>query len=357
MNAFVCVEHLVVGYGGVTAVDDVSFSLSAGEHVTLLGPSGCGKTTTLRAIAGLERARAGRIAIDGKIVCDPAAGIDLPPERRGLSMVFQSYAIWPHMSVSDNVAFPFKVRGAPAAQTRAQVEKALALVGLAGFADRPATKLSGGQQQRVAVARAIAYESRVVLFDEPLSNLDARLRMQMRSELAELRARLGFTAIYVTHDQEEAFALSDRIIVLRAGKVEQQGTPTEIHRTPRTRFVAAFLGMSNILDADIDAGANGLVRARLVDGTMLEARDPWGDGRAGRAAVAFRPGRLRLGAAAGPGAAGTVVRSMFLGDDVQTILQSNAGEIRAQGHLPQPFADGAALRWTVDPVDCLVLRG
>ena len=180
-------------------------------------------------------------------------------------MVFQSYAIWPHMTVFDNVAFGFRVRGVRRAAARAAVERALSLVDLAGFADRPATRLSGGQQQRVALARALACDAKVVLLDEPLSNLDAQLRIAMRDELAELRRRLGFTAIYVTHDQEEAFALSDRIIVMRAGRIEQQGTPSEIHDAPRTRFVARFLGMKNILAAEIaavgDRAGRGAARA------------------------------------------------------------------------------------------------
>jgi ABC-type Fe3+/spermidine/putrescine transport system ATPase subunit len=357
MTAFVSVEALEVGYGGVTAVAGVSFALAAGEHVTLLGPSGCGKTTTLRAIAGLERARAGRIAIDGQALSDPAAGIDLPPERRGLSMVFQSYAIWPHMSVFDNVAFPFKVRGAARETTRKSVESALALVDLAGFADRPATKLSGGQQQRVAVARAIAYESRVILFDEPLSNLDAQLRIQMRTELADLRRRLGLTAIYVTHDQEEALALSDRVIVMRSGVIEQEGPPVELYRNPRTRFVASFLGMRNILDAEIGPGdRDGLASAKLADGTVLAASDLAGGVPTAAAAIGFRPGRVQLGDATAQGAPGTVTGSMFLGETVQTIIRSGPVEICAQTHRAQPFAVGEAVRWRVDPEDCLVLR-
>jgi iron(III) transport system ATP-binding protein len=355
MRPFVSVEALEVGYGGATAVAGISFSLAAGEHVTLLGPSGCGKTTTLRAIAGLERARAGRIAIDGQVVSDPTTGIDVPPERRGLSMVFQSYAIWPHMSVFDNVAFPFQVRGIAREVTRTNVERALAQVDLAGFADRPATRLSGGQQQRVALARAIAFRSQVVLFDEPLSNLDAQLRIQMRAELAELRVRLGLTVIYVTHDQEEALALSDRIVVMRAGRIEQEGSPGELYRTPRTRFVATFLGMRNVFDAEIETGDHGVVAARLADGTVLAARDPASGEVRGRAAVGFRPGRVRIGDAAAPGISGTIIRSMFLGDTVETIIRSGPIEICAQTHRAQPFANGAAVRWQVDPEDCLVL--
>ena len=353
MSAFVAVENLVVGYGDTTAVERVSFTVAAGEHVTLLGPSGCGKTTTLRAIAGLERPRDGRIVIDGVPVYDRGAGINVAPEKRGLSMVFQSYAIWPHMSVADNVAFPLRVRGVPGKVARTAVERALALVDLADFADRPATRLSGGQQQRVALARAIVFETKVVLLDEPLSNLDAQLRLQMRDELADLRRRLGFTAIYVTHDQEEAFSLSDRIMVMRSGRIEQQGTPAEIHAAPRTRFVAAFLGVRNIFEADITGTpGNGVVEARLCDGTVLRARVPWGGGRNGRAAVAFRPSAVNLA----PGHAGTITRALFVGDVAQIFICSGPLEICAHVRPRPDLVAGSAVAWHVDPDDCLVLR-
>jgi ABC-type Fe3+/spermidine/putrescine transport system ATPase subunit len=358
-TSFVSVEGLAVRYGPALAVDHLSFEMAAGEHVTLLGQSGCGKTTTLRAIAGLERPHAGRISIDAMTVYDAQAKLDLAPEKRGLSMVFQSYAVWPHMTVFGNVAFPLRVRGIARQATRQAVDRALALVGLAELADRPATRLSGGQQQRVAFARAIAFETKVVLLDEPLSNLDAQLRLQMRAELADLRRRLGFTAIYVTHDQEEAFSLSDRIIVMRAGRIEQQGTPAELHAAPRTRFVASFLGMRNILEAEIVAGApGGLVEARLADGTKLLARDPWGDGSLGRGFVAFRPSHVRLepGPATGSqGGVGVVRRSLFLGDMVHVFVDSGPLDICAYRARPD-LAEGSKVAWQVAPADCLVLR-
>jgi len=356
MSEFVAVDGLSIDYGSVTAVDDVSFTVRKGEQLTLLGPSGCGKTTTLRAIAGLERQRLGRIAVAGEAIFDAAAAIDRPPELRNLSMVFQSYAIWPHMSVFENVAFPFRVRRQSRARAREGVGRALAMVDLAGYADRPATQLSGGQQQRVALARAIAYETSVILFDEPLSNLDAQLRVQMRAELAELRARLGFTAIYVTHDQEEAFALSDRVVVMRSGRIEQQGAPAEIHRSPRTRFVAAFLGMQNILDAEIEPdGPAGMARARLADGSILLARNPHRVVQPGRACVAFRAGRVRLGRD-GQGGSGTIARSLFLGDDTQTVIACGPLQICAHHDPGSGMEPGATVRWTVDPDDCIVLN-
>jgi iron(III) transport system ATP-binding protein len=356
-GAFVSVENLVVAFGAAVAVNDLGFSVGRREHVTLLGPSGCGKTTTLRAIAGLELPRSGRIAIDATPVYDDRAGVNVPPERRKLGMVFQSYAIWPHMTVFENVAFSFRVRGVSREDARPKVEKALALVDLAGFADRPATKLSGGQQQRVALARAIAFDVKVILFDEPLSNLDAQLRVAMRAELAALRAQLGFTAIYVTHDQEEAFALSDRIIVMRAGRIEQVGTPADIHAKPRSRFVAAFLGVSNIFDASLAQAGNGTVEARLADGFVMRARSPEGPHQT-RAAVSFRPIDVQLtaGDARQEGIPGTVVRRLFLGDLVHYYVQSAGLEICACDRPRSDLAEGASVRWRVDPDRCLVLK-
>jgi len=353
------VENLAVRYGPVLAVDAVDLSVEKGEHVTLLGPSGCGKTTTLRAIAGLETPSSGRIVVDGTVACDAALGLRLPPERRGLSMVFQSYAIWPHMTVFENVGFGFRVRGIGREKARPAIERALALVDLAGFADRPASRLSGGQQQRVALARALAVDSKVILFDEPLSNLDAQLRVAMRAELSDLRRRLGFTAIYVTHDQEEAFALSDRIVVMRGGRIEQQGTPAELHRAPRTRFVAGFLGMTNILAAEIGAKVGTEpVEARIAGGVLLQARDPWRNGAAVReGAIGFRPVDVRLETATDArGVSGVVTRSLYLGDVVHYYVRSGPIEICAHDRPREDLCEGRAVRWRVAADDCLILR-
>jgi len=353
---FVAVEDLVVSYGPVTAVAGVDFRVRRGEHMTLLGPSGCGKTTTLRAIAGLERPNGGRIVIDGQLMAEPASGRHIPPERRGLSMVFQSYAIWPHMTVFDNVAFGFRVRGVGRAAARPAVERALSLVDLAGFADRPATSLSGGQQQRVALARALAYDAKVVLLDEPLSNLDAQLRTAMRAELVDLRRRLGFTAIYVTHDQEEAFALSDRIIVMRGGRIEQQGTPAEIHEAPRTRFVASFLGMKNIIAAEIAAAGSGAVEAWLAPGIVLRSRDPWPNGALpASAGIGFRPFDVEL-STEGDGTEGVITRSLYLGDVAHYTIKSGPIEITAYDRPRAELCEGGRVRWRVPPERCLVLR-
>jgi iron(III) transport system ATP-binding protein len=359
---FLTVERLAVNYGPIAAVDGVDLAVRQGEHVTLLGPSGCGKTTTLRAIAGLETPSAGRIVVEGAAVFDAAKGLSTPPEKRGFSMVFQSYAIWPHMTVAENVGFGFRVRGIARETARPAVERALSLVDLSAYADRSASQLSGGQQQRVALARAIAYDTKVVLLDEPLSNLDAQLRIAMRGELGELRRRLGFTAIYVTHDQEEAFALSDRIIVMRAGRIEQRGTPVDLHRAPRTRFVASFLGMTNILDAEIRplGGANDMAEARLSAGLVLRARDPHANGAAaGAGAIGFRPIDVRLEAGTaepGQGSAGVVTRSLFLGDVAQYYIRSGPIEICAHDRPRADLAEGTPVSWRVDAENCLVLR-
>ena len=355
-NAFISVEELVVAFAAVPAVDHVALDVGAGEHVTLLGPSGCGKTTTLRAIAGLERPVSGRISIDGKTVYDAATRHNLPPEQRGLSMVFQSYAIWPHMSVFDNVAFSFKVRGIARDRMRAAVDRALALVDLTGYADRSAAKLSGGQQQRVALARAIAIGSQVILFDEPLSNLDAQLRIAMRGELAALRKKLGFAALYVTHDQDEAFSLSDRILIMHAGRIEQQGPPAELYGLPRTRFVANFLGIKNILDAEVAAAAPGArVQARLTPGIGIAATAPWGI-PAGKPLVAcFRPIDVQLGLGPGPGIAGIIARTQFTGDLMHYFIRSDGIEICAYDRPRPALVEGSTVHWQVPADRCLIL--
>ena len=241
------IADLVIRYDAVPAVNGVSFTVAQGEHVTLLGPSGCGKTTTLRAIAGLEQPVGGSIRIDGETVFSAAQRRNVPTERRGVSMVFQSYAVWPHMSVADNVAYGLRVRKLPKAQIAEAVERALDLVQMRALADRSAALLSGGQQQRVALARAIAFSPTVLLFDEPLSNLDAKLRAEMRVELRALQRRLGVTSLYVTHDQEEALAISDRVIVMNVGGIEQIGGPEDIYNRPKTKFVADFVGSANLI--------------------------------------------------------------------------------------------------------------
>ena len=268
-DAMVEVDHLGKYFGAEKAVNDVSLSVGEGEFVTLLGPSGCGKTTTLRCIVGLERPNAGEIRIGGDTVASAERDIYLNPEDRNIGMVFQSYAVWPHMTVFDNVAYGLRVRRASSAVLQQKTTRALELVGLDHVADRYATKLSGGQRQRVALARAIVYEPRVVLFDEPLSNLDAKLREQMRTELVRLQKEVGITSVYVTHDQAEALSMSDRIIVMNKGVIQQVGDPETIYSSPANSFVANFIGVVNLME--------GVLSGRSGDYNNLEI--PIGNGR------------------------------------------------------------------------------
>src|SRR4051812_24542282 len=289
------VRDLVVHYGDAAAVDGVSFTVARGEHVTLLGPSGCGKTTTLRAIAGLETPTGGSIRIGGQTMFSAAEKRNIPAEKRGVSMVFQSYAIWPHMTVFDNVAYGLRVRKVPSAEVAANVERVLDMVQMRGYADRPSSKLSGGQQQRVAVARAIAFSPNVLLFDEPLSNLDAKLRAEMRVELRELQRRLDITSLYVTHDQEEALAISDRVIVMNHGVIEQIGSPEDIYDRPSSRFVADFVGSANMIAGRVQgSGPNDTLLFETQGGSVLSIAVPPGDRRDGTA-VALRSAYIHFG--------------------------------------------------------------
>ncbi|HET9716928.1 MAG TPA: ABC transporter ATP-binding protein [Pseudolabrys sp.] len=251
------VNDLKLRLGDNEILKGVSFSAPAGEVVALLGPSGSGKTTLLRAVAGLETPHSGMIAIADNIFFDAARGIDLPAENRGLGLVFQSYALWPHRTVFDNVAYGLKVRNVASAEIRTRVEKVLSQIGLGQLASRYPHQISGGQQQRVAIARALVYEPPIILLDEPLSNLDAKLREEARAWLRTLIVTLGLSAIHVTHDQLEAMAIADSIVLLDAGRVAQQGTPRELYNEPATLFAAEFMGSNNRLDGKLIANSGG----------------------------------------------------------------------------------------------------
>ena len=256
-------------FGNVRAVDGVSFELKRGEILTLLGPSGCGKTTTLRIAIGLERSSSGRVFYEGRTVDAPGERIFVEPEKRGMGMVFQSYAIWPHMTVFENVAYPLRYRRVNKKQTAESVMRTLELVGLAGYEQRRSPQLSGGQQQRVAVARALVSDPGVLLMDEPFSNLDAKLREQMRAELKRLQRRLNISILFVTHDQSEALALSDRIAVMKDGKIEQMGPPADLYAEPQTPAVRDFLGRSILMPARIVARNGEAVSVSVADGQTL----------------------------------------------------------------------------------------
>jgi iron(III) transport system ATP-binding protein len=264
--AFVEIRGLDKRFGAEAAVQGFELGVEQGEFVTLLGPSGCGKTTTLRCIAGLENPDGGEIAIGGRTVASHPRALFLPPEERNIGMVFQSYAVWPHMTVFDNVAYGLRVRRTPRAEVRRRTEEVLERVGLGHLAARYANRLSGGQRQRVALARAIVYQPEVILFDEPLSNLDAKLREQLRVELARLQREVGITSIYVTHDQAEALVMSDRIVVMDKGVIQQIGDPRTLYARPANAFVASFLGVANLLPATLVARAGELCELEVGPG-------------------------------------------------------------------------------------------
>ena len=346
------VRDLVVRYGDQVAVNGVSFTVGRGEHLTLLGPSGCGKTTTLRAIAGLEQPSGGSITIDGQTMYDAAQRRTIPTEQRGVSMVFQSYAVWPHMTVFDNVAYGLRVRKQGAEELKANVERALDLVQMRHLADRGASKLSGGQQQRVALARAIAFSPTVVLFDEPLSNLDAKLRAEMRVELRELQRRLGITSVYVTHDQEEALAISDRVIVMNVGVIEQIGTPEEIYNRPRSRFVADFVGSANIIKGKL-TGEGLFATEGGVTLKAVASHKPHGK----ESEVAIRTAYIDLEPRPGDNhVPGTVRQRLFHGDFVQYVIDSALGPLIVRRPPVNLLDEGAAVTISFSPEHCVLLE-
>jgi iron(III) transport system ATP-binding protein len=300
------VDDLRKRFGDVEVLKGVSLTLDRGEVVALLGPSGSGKTTILRAVAGLERPDGGRITVGDRAVYDGERKLEVPTERRGLGLVFQSYALWPHRTVFDNVAYGLKLRRVPAAEIKRRVEDVLARLNLGQLTARYPHQLSGGQQQRVALARALVYNPPIILLDEPLSNLDAKLREEARAWLRDLILRLQLSALYVTHDQIEALSVADRVLLLQGGAIEQAGTPTEIYESPATRFAAEFMGSNNRLPGEVVRvdGERALLRLG-ADGTGGPARDVWGHLRApkrpGEAATGLiRLERVRVGAGPGP---------------------------------------------------------
>ncbi len=298
-------------FAGRAAVDDVSLAVADGAFVAILGPSGCGKTTLLRLVAGFERPDAGRIAIDGEVVAGP--GRHLPPEARGIGMVFQSYALWPHMSVAGNVGFALRMRGMGRGAIAARVEAVLAMVGLAGFGPRRPAELSGGQRQRVALARCLAMEPRLILMDEPLSNLDAPLREAMHVELRRLHRESGRTVLYVTHDQDEAMALADRIVVLHEGQLQQEGPPQTLYDRPANRLVAEFFGRGTVLPIEpLGPDGNGRLAARLF-GAPVRLRWQGSLGHPPAAAVKAEHLALQPPEAPGAGFAARVESCAFAG--------------------------------------------
>ncbi len=310
-------EHVTKRYGDVTAVDDVSFNVAQGELVTLLGPSGCGKTTTLRMVAGLEAVSSGRVLIGGVDVTLRAAN------ERDVSMVFQSYALFPHMTVLENVCYgPLSMR-ADKAKAREMAREKLSMLGLSDFEARLPSELSGGQQQRVAVARSLVLEPAVLLFDEPLSNLDAKLRRHVREEIRELQQALELTVLYVTHDQEEALAVSDKIIVMNEGRIAQQGPPEALYEAPETRFLADFIGDANLVDGELTVDARGATFAAGGVAAPVQAAGV----AAGSVTLAVRPQRLRVVDVGRGVLPGVCKRAAYLGSRVEYVVATAWGDL------------------------------
>jgi len=325
---------------GARALDDFSLDFPADQCTVLLGPSGCGKTTVLRSIAGLIRPDAGRITVDGAAVFDTATGVDVPPEKRRLGMVFQSYALWPHLSVAENIGYPLVAAGVARAEVARRTAAMLEWIGLPGMGARYVHELSGGQQQRISLGRAMVAKPRAILFDEPLSNLDARLRERMRLELLALRQQAPFTSIYVTHDQLEAMTLADRVVVMRAGEIEQVGSPEEVYKRPRTRFSADFVGIPNLLEATVRSAAGADLVVDTVVGA-LAARSWRSDWRAGaRCTVAVRPTLLTVQAG---GRSGRVVRSVFQGASTIELVDFDGTEVTIESLGEERHAPGSTV--------------
>ncbi|HEY1230700.1 MAG TPA: ABC transporter ATP-binding protein [Ramlibacter sp.] len=336
------VSGLTRDYGEVRAIDDVSFTVGAGEFLTLLGPSGCGKSTTLFSIAGLDRPTGGRIAAGGTVFFDAARRLNLAPEQRNCGLVFQSYALWPHMSVRDNVAFPLKLRKVAPAEQRERVAWALGLVEMGDYAQRFPHELSGGQQQRVALARTLVYQPQLLLLDEPLSNLDAKLRLRARGWLRELQHKLKITTLYVTHDQDEALALSDRIAVMNGGRIVQIGTPREIYQQPRSPFVADFVGHSNLLRGVAVTDTDGGIGMHLAGSRLL--RLPGAPAlKAGTGMeLAIRPEHVVLhrpetGAGVPNLVPGKVVQRDFLGTHFEYLVDIGSDSVRVTAAQDVPL--------------------
>ncbi len=334
------------GRADVIAVKESDFVVAPGELVTLLGPSGCGKTTTLRMIAGFELPSTGRIRIGSEDVTM------LPPNKRDTATVFQSYGLFPHMNVAANVAYGLKLRKLPKAEIDRKVAETLALVGLSELGDRAPGRLSGGQQQRVALARSLIVEPSVLLLDEPLSNLDALLREQMRVEIRRIQKSLGITAVYVTHDRVEAMSLSDRVIVMKDGEIKQIGSPSDIYEDPDTKFVAGFVGKVSFFPVEIVGGAAGAWDCRWEGKPVSIARSAPGIAIGSKAVLMARPESLRIGESGSGFIEGHVRMNVYLGNSVESFIETRYGEVLVQVDDPAAkklHPEGAAVSISVDP--------
>ncbi|MFQ5684552.1 MAG: ABC transporter ATP-binding protein [Candidatus Binatia bacterium] len=359
--ATVRIKNLVKRFGSITAVDGIDLLVEEDEFITLLGPSGCGKTTTLRCVAGFEEPDSGEITIGNMVVSSPSKGVLVAPEKRGLGMVFQSYAIWPHMTVFNNAAYGLQAKKMPKKEIQEKVENALAMVGLQDLGHRYATQLSGGQQQRVALARSIAAEPQVLLLDEPLSNLDAKLRERMRFELKELQRKTRITSIYVTHDQAEAMVMSDRIVVMNEGRIQQIGTARDLYQRPANRFVADFIGLTNVFVGKvIRANGRDLGEVRIDPGIAVVCPIPNSFRPGDEVAISIRPENMKLHTENPPDGRniwqGKVKRGVYLGNLADYQVSIGEREIRIQTDASMEIADGANVFVQVDPKECLVMK-
>ncbi len=359
--AIVSIRGLTKKFADAAAVDELHLEIGDGEFVSLLGPSGCGKTTTLRLLAGFLQPDSGEIRVSGEVVSSPS--LLVPPERRNMSMIFQSYAVWPHMTVAQNVAYGLKFKKLTKLEIDAKVTKLLGVVHLAELKDRYSAELSGGQQQRVALARALVVEPQILLMDEPLSNLDANLREEMRFEIRRLHEEFKITTVYVTHDQAEAMATSDRIAVLNRGRLVQVGRPAEIFDRPKTRFVAEFVGKANILSGRLDGDGHSI----LSDGVKIRLADAGALAPSSEVSVCLRPHNIKL--VAGQDAArqltdqgynlfpGIVRRSIYFGDAVDYTIELAAQRVlRVIAPPSERFEPGQSICAAAHPEHCVVVR-
>jgi iron(III) transport system ATP-binding protein len=359
---YVEVQGLVKLFGNDRAVDGVSFSVPKGKFLTLLGPSGCGKTTTLMSIAGLHTIDAGRICVGGIVYTAPAQGLFLPPEKRDIGMVFQSYAIWPHMTVAENVAYPLEIRKVDRVEIDARVADVLKLVGLNAMANKLATQLSGGQQQRAALARAIVSRPRLLLFDEPLSNLDLKLREQMRLELKRIQHEVGITSIYVTHDQAEALVMSDEIIVMSKGRIQQKGGPREIYARPVNAYVSNFIGVANLLKGRVVAvTAPGRGEVEIAAGSRrVQVPCLLGAGMAAgaEAVISVRPENVAATRQNGGDnqLEGEVIQAIFLGNCVDCRVRWGEFEWKVMAHPRAELKAGEKVYLRLDPEHTLAVQ-
>ena len=360
-TSYLSVDKLVKWFGSDRAVDGISFGMAEGSFLTLLGPSGCGKTTTLMSIAGLHTIDAGEIRVGDRIYTSKEKKIFLPPEKRDIGMVFQSYAIWPHMTVTQNVAYPLEIRKVNVDEIRERVDKVLALVGLSDMADKLATQLSGGQQQRAALARAIVSQPRLLLFDEPLSNLDLKLREQMRIELKRIQNEVGITSIYVTHDQSEALVMSDEIIVMSKGHIEQRDPPIEVYSRPVNGYVSQFVGVANLLNGRVlreTGNGRGEVEISETD-VSLSCDCVLADGikPGDEVVVSVRPENLsveRLNDGK-KGIKGSVEKAVFLGSYVDCRINSGSFEWKVLTHPRDNHNEGDLVYLHLDPAHTLAV--